>query len=156
MKKTLISAAIAAAVGVSASVNAASITSMSIADWDGDSIAGGFAFAAGTSATTKYTHFFDSTSAVMSKYGTYTPGGGGIIPTGEQAGVDTDPDKRVHRWIRVQQLYFRSELLNATGSGTNTTSGSGIVSNAVSNGDSTLSFSPASNGPVLSVARCSR
>ena len=51
MKKTILTTAILAAMSVTGAAQAANITSMSIADWDGDAIAGGFAFASGTSTT---------------------------------------------------------------------------------------------------------
>lgn len=142
MKQTLISAAIFAAVGVSATAQAASITSMSISDWDGDTIAGGFAFASGVSTTTKYTAFFDSTSTVASSYGSNTTSGNGIIPTGEQgSATPTLPNDSFTAGFTFNGYAFKPNSLNAAGSGLTTNPGNGIVSNAVNNGDSTLSFS---------------
>ena len=120
MKKSLISAAIAATLGVSVSAHAANITSMSIADWDGDSIAGGFAFASGTSATSKYTNFFDSTSGNMTAYVTYTTSGNGIIPTGEQNSATAGTDNSFTAGFTFNGYAFLPNSLNAAGSGLTT------------------------------------
>ena len=142
MKKTLISAAIVTAMGVSGAAQAVGVTSMSIADWDGDSIAGGFAFASGTSTTTKYTNFFDSTSSNATGYGTYVTDGGGIIPTGEQgSATQASPNDSFTAGFTFNGYAFLPNSLNAAGSGLTTNPGSGIVSNAVADGDSDLSFS---------------
>ena len=141
MKKTLLSAAIVTAMGVSAAAQAVNITSMSIADTDSDGIAGGFAFASGTSTTTKYTAFFDSTSTVNSSYGTFTTSGNGIIPTGEQASATSGDDDSFTAGFTFNGYQFTPNSLNAAGSGVTTNPGNGILSNAVNDGDNSLSFS---------------
>ena len=91
MKKSILSTAVLAAMNVTWVAQAANITSLSIADWGGDYIAGGFAFASGVSAASKYTHFFDSTTGNSSVYlPNITTSGAGI--TGGEQGYATSAD----------------------------------------------------------------
>lgn len=141
MNKSILAIAIISTLAATEVAQAVNVLSMSIEDWDGDNIPGGFAFAPGVSDTSKYTHFFDSTSSVSSRYSTCTTGGGGIIPTGEQSSSTPGTDDSFTAGFAFNSYGFTPNSLNAAGSGMNTNPGSGIVTNAVNNGDSTLGFS---------------
>lgn len=118
-------------------LQAADLTQLSITDWDGDSIAGGFAFASGTSGTYYYTHFFNDSSTVTSSYASYSPSAtGGIATDG------SDIDSGVFTaGFSFSNYIFQPNSLVATGVGTATTPGAGGIDGSAVTGDSSLSMS---------------
>lgn len=123
---------------------AVSVTNLSIADWDGDDIAGGFAFDGGISNPSIYTHFFDSTSSVTSTYATYTTSGSGIMTNGvEQTEATTEAnDNSFTAGFLFNGYAFLPGTLAVSGpSGSVIPDGGGILAGEVKSGDSTLDFS---------------
>lgn len=145
MKKTILSTAIITILGVSPSVKAVTLTNMSIEDWDGGGVSGAFAFAPGTSATSKYTNFFDSTSFVLGGFGaTYHTSGNGIITNGVEqssAAADTSINDSFTAGFAFNGYGFALNSLAATGSGLDFVLGDGgIQAGEVNTGDTSLDF----------------